>query len=303
MVLLHPNFETSLQLNKGDDRRGKGYKASHYTPAPMLQDQTTCYFCDGECPYEHIQTKGPGGVMVIQYFSCKHFANKTPRERLTILRRKGLCFQCLLPGAKSSEGKHHDGKCQHDFACKHPYHQQWSVKKHVLVCEKHKDTEENQKLLETYKSRCINKNYSLPTFAREIKLSFHTDGQTDTTRIYLLQKVSINNNIFTIFFDNGCSDFIIRKDAIKRLGPNVVKLFDGCINIGGVGGTSAKSDPGIYSVKIPLLHGEVAQCQDHVLTKSHRSFPANLLQLQRQTSKQHLPFTEVILQSFQLFQR
>ena len=35
--------------------------------------------------------------------------------------------------------KHIEGNLQHDFACKHKSHDKFSVKKPVLVCNKHKD--------------------------------------------------------------------------------------------------------------------------------------------------------------------
>ena len=214
--------------------------------------------------------------MVTQYFSCKEFVDKNPRERLSTLKQKALCFQCLLPGAKSSEGKHRDGRCQHDFICKHSSHQSWSVKKHVLVCEEHKDTADNQKLLKTYKSRYIAKNHMLPTFTKEIRVSFHTEchHSNSNTGIYLLQQISINNEMFTVFFDNGCSDFVVRKDAIDRLGSHAVKIFNGCVNIGGgLGGTSTQSTHGIYSVNIPLHDGQMIPMSGICLDQITQTFP------------------------------
>ena len=37
-------------------------------------------------------TYGPRGSKVIQYFSCKHFVEKTPAERCSLLRSKGYCI-------------------------------------------------------------------------------------------------------------------------------------------------------------------------------------------------------------------
>lgn len=79
----------------------------------------------------------------------------SPAERFSVLRSKGLCFQCLLPGAKMNRGKHKEGHCQRDFIYKHPSHDKYPRKKHIFVCEEHKDNEENQDVLNIYKTRCI----------------------------------------------------------------------------------------------------------------------------------------------------
>ena len=278
-ALLQPSsFVNSNEKEDKRDNKPRHSKpqryGSHY--APQVQDpEPICHFCDGKCSFEHIQTKGPWGKMVTQYFACKDFVDKTPRERLSTLKRKGLCFQCLLPGAKSSDGKHRDGRCQHDFVCRHPSHQSWTVKKHVLVCEDHKDTDDNKRLLETYKNRYITKNQNLPTFAKEIRVSFHTECHlsNSNTGIYLLQRISINNEQFTVFFDNGCSDFVVRKSAIDRLGNYATKVFDGCVNIGGVGGTSTQSSHGIYSVNLPLHDGQMIPMSGICLEQIIQTFP------------------------------
>ena len=129
-----------------------------------------CYIC-GESG--HVATFGPGRKKVIQYFSCPLFAGYTCSERMEILRKKGFCFQCLLPGADGKNGKHAEGKCQREFTCKHLSHQRHKMKKHVLVCEEHKDSAENQTLLENYRQRCIIKNPDVQNFSKEIKLSFY----------------------------------------------------------------------------------------------------------------------------------
>ena len=85
------------------------------------QDGTmTCSFCD---ELGHVQTNGPGGIKLVQYFACKKFTQMSPQQRFQTLRAKGLCFQCLFPGAESNKGKHNEGYCQREFACKHLSHE------------------------------------------------------------------------------------------------------------------------------------------------------------------------------------
>ena len=118
-----------------------------------------CHFC-GES--EHVATMGPFQSKVIQYFACKRFVEMNPGQR-------GLCFQCLFPGASSTDGKHRDGKCQRAFSCRHPLHQKYPRKKHVLVCEEHKDEDDNKTVRHDCKKRCILKE-------RKVELSFHTNA-------------------------------------------------------------------------------------------------------------------------------
>ena len=122
-------------------------------------DDPVCHFCEGSSTEEHVATRGPGGSKIFQYYSCKSFVDKSPGERFAILKRKEMCFQCLFPGARQSDWKHKDGKCQHDFTCKHPSHQQWPIKKHVLVCEEHKSSEENKKQIKVYLKKHITSKF------------------------------------------------------------------------------------------------------------------------------------------------
>ena len=140
-----------------------------------------CSFC-GEPG--HVQTSGPGGVMLIQYFACKKFVDLSPADRFQSLRTKGFCIQCLFPGADCNEEKHAEGRCQRDFVCKHASHERHVVKKHVLLCEDHKNTNENKQLLQNYKTRCIARRNSsnLQQFSRDIQLSHYVSPASEVLR-------------------------------------------------------------------------------------------------------------------------
>ena len=192
--------QTYTEHDKNNDKNRFRGGSSHQNLAHQKQGNApTCFFCDGKCSHEHVSSKGPGGSMVIQYFACKDFADKTPGERLATLKKKGLCHQCLLPGAKLQDIKHKHGQCQRDFICRHLSHQQYSVKHHVLVCEDHKTIKENEDLLAEFKTRFINRNLSLPNFSRDIRLSFFTasgESHNDEVGIYQLQNIVVNNKVF-----------------------------------------------------------------------------------------------------------
>ena len=99
----------------------------------------------------------------------------TPCKRFQELRSKGLCCQCLYPGADQKSGRNKEGKCQRDYVCKNRAHESYPNKKHVLVCQEHAISEENKELLEAYKARCIIQRSQIPAFAKNIKISFHAN--------------------------------------------------------------------------------------------------------------------------------
>jgi len=280
----------------------------------LLSDRNdSCFLCGDKIGVsDHVATLGPGGSKIIQYFSCRSFVEKTPAQRFLMVRKKGFCFQCLLPGANGDQGKHKEGKCQRDFVCPHQSHLKYPKKKHVLLCEEHKNSTENQELLERYKGKCISRNNHLPSFSKDIKLSFHSEinvadtdadvggdtvpeftsalgdvvtAKTDAVTefagavtdiadrgIYLFQSIKLNGELFTIFFDTGCSDFIVSQDAVKRLGPNAILESRVPVTIGGVGGSYTQSR-GLYRVRIPLTNGEIAILSGTCLPKITAPFP------------------------------
>ena len=234
-----------------------------------------CHICGKE---DHVPTAGPGWTKQIQCFTCEQFVEMTPADRLQFLKKKGLCFQYLYPGANITDTKHSKCKCQRDYACKHPSNDKFPTKKHVLVCAEHKDFEENKTIFELFKYKCILKlkHIHLPEFSREIKLSFHLDQLTtpqiqqqpsanttsnstvQDTAIFQLQTIKINNNRYSIFFDSGCVDFVSRHNAIRSLTSNATQEHAGPITIGGVEGVISVSQHEIYKVNLPLYDGSQA---------------------------------------------
>ena len=247
-----------------------------------------CHLCGKE---DHLPTAGGGGIKLIQYFTCEQCVEMTPADRCQLLRKKGLCFQCLYPGAKITDAKHSEGRCQRDYTCKHPSHDKFPTIKHVLVCAEHKDVEENKTMFELHKCKCILKQkcIQLPESSREIKLPFHLDQLTtpevqqqpsanttsnlfvQDTAIYQLQTIKINNNKYFIFFESGCGDFVSRNDAIRSLTSNVTQEHAVPITIGGVGGVILVSQHGMYKVNLPVYDGSHATmsgvCLDNITSK------------------------------------
>jgi len=263
--------------SKREDSRPSGNRRSdqlshHSTNQPSTSDPI-CTICNaGEGVDEHISTSGPKASRIFQYYTCKEFATKPPAERLRILINKGFCTQCLFPGANASTGKHLEGRCQRDFVCPHQSHQYERVRNHVMLCEDHKALPSNQQLLQRYVERFM-KNPRLPAFARQIHLYKASSDQFNDRGIYLLQRIRINNNDLVIFYDNGCSDFVVSHKAIQLLGPHATQLSSHPVTIGGVGNTQTHSTRGVYNVKIPLHDGTEASFSGVCLEKITETFP------------------------------
>ena len=139
----------------------------------------TCFICGAT---DHVPTSGPKGTKLIQYFVCKKFVEMTNAERLALLKAKNLCFQCLYPGADRRASKHKEGRCQREFTCKHPSHDRYDTKKHILVCDEHKAEQQNIAIFEDYKQRCITRQNQvpLPDYAKKI-LIHHVLPQASNT--------------------------------------------------------------------------------------------------------------------------
>ena len=213
-----------------------------------------------------------------------NFVNTSHVSRYEGLRKKGFCCQCLYPGAKWV-GKHRSGQCQRDYVCPNASHNKYTTKLHVLICEEHKDNQENKELLQKYKERFILKHSNiLPDYSKEIKLSYTSTNESKgfagnsnesvgESAIFMLQTVKVDNNKFTIFYDTGCKDFLCRFESVQTLGNRANQEFDGQIGVRGVGGIGTNSPHGIYSVKLPLTSGKDAIFVGSCLERLTEDFP------------------------------
>ena len=153
--------------NPKDEGGGTGRKSGHFTDGSPTQSVLCCLCNEGG----HATTNGPNGILLVQYFTCRKWAESTAAQRFRTLRAKKFCHQCLYPGAKL-EGKHVTGNCQSTFVCPHDSHHRHPCKKHILVCYEHRENAENIQLLEDYKKKFILNQKSIEDFSKNIKLSF-----------------------------------------------------------------------------------------------------------------------------------
>ena len=280
----HNSYHATEDEYENDLLQESYHESSHIS---STEDGNKCSFCDETGHYELKSTHGHG---LIHYYSCKKFVELSPLERFKELRKRGYCYGCLFPGASQNAGKHSDGSCEKDYTCKHPSHDRYDRKKHVLVCHEHRNSEQNKNLLELYKSKYILNRTDAPEFAKNMKLSFvsqqtfisasmeqekqsNDDAIVAENGIYMLQKIQVGSQEFTIFFDSGCSDMVAKQDAIIRLGDRAKQLIKGPISLGGVGNLKTESKHGVYQIRLPLNNGRDAVLAGVCLDKITNTFP------------------------------
>ena len=158
------NLDTN-KASSADDKK-------HFVANGQNTHILTCHICAKD---DHKITNNFRNKPVIQYFACKVFVEITPSERVKKLRERGLCYQCLVPGAYLKNDKnnfHMQGKCFKRFVCQDKSHGKYDTKKHLLVCEEH--IHNNHAHLERYMTEeILSTKVCLDDFSKQIKLSFH----------------------------------------------------------------------------------------------------------------------------------
>ena len=94
----------------------------------------------------HIVSTDKKGKKHIDYVACKSFVHMTPKDRRSALMREKFCLQCLSQGMKFNR----EHTCYKKYVCPDPSHHEYPRGLHVLVCQRHKTSPENIKLLEYY---------------------------------------------------------------------------------------------------------------------------------------------------------
>ena len=168
-----------------------------------------------------------------------------------------------------------------------------------LVCSDHCDMDENKTLFQDYKERFILKRKKpLPTFTREMKLSFHvnafsvasakkaiapsddsnTDVDNDQEAIYGLQRIVIDGETYLIFYDGGCNKACHKHKAMLRLKSRAKQVVIGPKDLGGVGDIKLTTPHGEYRVELPMYNGRNASitgiCLD-AITNEMPTYPLN----------------------------
>ena len=85
-----------------------------------------------------------------------------------------------------------------------------------------------------------------------------------------------------IFYDNGCSDFVVSKKAIELLGSKAKKISSEPVILGGVGECQTKSLNGIFNVTIPLHDDQEVTFSGVCLDRITSTFPTYPLDIVEQ---------------------
>lgn len=186
LVLTPKARPSSPPRERKNEKRGN---ASHQNGGSSNNDTAnSCFICGAN---DHVQTPGYNGKKLTQYYVCKKFIEMNCKQRFDFLKEKNLCYQCLFPGANLNDGKHKEGRCQRDFTCKHDSHAKFTKKKHVLVCDEHKHTVENQTLLDDYKRRFVLRDdLNIPSISKSIiihHISSSDDSSEDESKVLALK--------------------------------------------------------------------------------------------------------------------
>lgn len=280
------------QPPKYEPRKGNRDKEKPiYTSHNANLTSNKCIFCDKD---DHVSIITKGGKELIHYFSCEKFVTMKPAERFQVLKNKNLCFQCLYPGAK----KNHEGNCYDQYACKHSSHKKFSKSKHVLVCEEHKEDEQNKELFEKYKSRFIsNSRVEYKDFTKNMTLSFYADAYSGRSNeeskeisIFMLQTILVEGKEMNLFYDSGCFDLCCRKEAVDKLQKmnRANNEVPGPLTITGVGDNKSICQYGIYRLRLNLYNGKDINVSGMCLDKVTSEFPKyNLHEVQKDIIKEY----------------
>ena len=279
--------DNSVNSESAGDKAFASTEQPQYTPVDKSPKNKTlqCHLCSKT---DHVSTKDHFGRQVIQYAACRMFTDKSPNARFQLVKDKGLCYQCLSPGATVDHGKHKSGTCFSKFACKHPSHSKFPRSKHVLLCEEHRDDQRNKDMLERYKKDTILKFNALPDYSKEISNSFivvrashHTEEddvdeeEVTDSAIYIQQTILVEKELFNLFYDEGCMDSCSRRKAIDRLlALDKARMTrPPPITLGGVGDIVTVSEHGEYKVSLPLASGKTMKMRGVCLTQITCEFP------------------------------
>ena len=196
--------------------------------------------------------------------------NNTDLAKRHIGKLLGECAACLVPNAKLGHQCHEQ-----------PNIKQWLCPEthkrpvHILCCKHHTDT--NKDLWEKFQYNTHSgfaQDETIPLWKREMKWkSYCTSSSTHTTStvspnvkevmveepindssIFFLQRIIVDGAPYNVFFDSGCGDFCVKKEAADRLGIRAKMVSNEGYFMKGVGGVISLAKHGLYQVQLPLAN-------------------------------------------------
>ena len=299
------HIEDSLKDISIDDKCKKvTWKDSYYTDRPCgTTGEDDDYYEYEDCiDNRHIHTAVQRKEEEICRL-CKQKVHKHYWDCATFMKMKhGERFELFINPKKTMTPKPHIGKLLGECAAclvpnekfGHRCNEREDVKRwicpeahqrpvHILCCRHH--TEPNKHIWEKFQFNTrvgfVQEDEFIPAWKREQKWKnyvntaklFNHEGTfiekaVRDEGLFLLQKVAVDNMIYNVFYDSGCSDFGITKSAVDRLGARATQVKAGTFQITGAGNVKSEAKHGIYEVRLPLVNGKDAQfvglCMDEV---------------------------------------
>ena len=133
--------------------------------------------------------------------------------------------------------------------------------------------------MEKYRNEVIKKNGDHLEFSKNISVAcfaeaFSTNLDVVDASVYLFQTISCGNEKFNLFYDNGCGDMIITKDALERLQRlNRAVVIDPTPKLlTGVNNQTSNCEHGMVQIKLVLKNGEDTKLSGICLNDITRPF-------------------------------
>ena len=182
----------------------------------------------------------------------------------------------------------------------------------MLVCDRHTGNPENTALLMRYKRNFVDKySKELPEFSKNIKISMYSAyncanigvSQVAATQdivgnrgLFMLQTITVEGQLFNLFYESGCGDLVCKKSAIDKL-VNMGRAnqeLPGPITLSGVGDKKTVCQDGVYKISLPLEGGKEAVMSGLCLDKVTGTFPVFPLgRVEDEIEEQHQHFGNV----------
>ncbi len=276
----------SGQQKKNNDKKihggEDGRDPTHFGQNNQNSNQVQCRCSICGKSNDHVLSYDNTGKPYIEYVACKNFTEKSCKDRSKILFRKRFCNKCLVPGVKFNS----EHVCDNQYACGKTFvkdEEERICQKHVLVCEFHCQDAGNLESLKRYKQNVINPGNVFKEFTKNISISNFSEvylgdgkeiipGQEEAS-IFAFQTIELASGFkLNIFYDSGCGDAIISKEACDKLkGIGKAKIdVPGPLILKGVNDQESTCPHGAWTVILPLKNAHDANlsglCLDVITT-------------------------------------
>ena len=104
-------------------------------------------------------------------------------------------------------------------------------------------------------------------------MSNSEDSEFREEAVYQFQTIKVDDELYNLFFDNGCRTFVSRYQGVSSIGSRAVQTKPGPLVIRGVGGIVVVAEHGEYNVKLPLAAGGDATFSGMCMSQITETFP------------------------------